>query len=43
MSDTFKAIVINQEGEKFSREIKTIDKKFLKKRSNRLLLKLLNG
>ena len=29
MSDTFKAIVINQEGEKFSREIKTIDKKFL--------------
>ena len=29
MSDTFKAIVINQEGEKFSREIKTVDKKFL--------------
>ena len=29
MSDKFKAIVINQEGEKFSREIKTVDKKFL--------------
>ena len=29
MSDTFKAIVINQEGEKFSREVKTVDKKFL--------------
>ena len=29
MPDTFKAIVINQEGEKFSREIKTVDKKFL--------------
>ena len=29
MSDTFKAIVINQEGENFSREIKDIDKSFL--------------
>ena len=29
MSDKFKAIVINQEGEKFSREVKTVDKKFL--------------
>ena len=29
MPDTFKAIVINQEGEKFSREVKTVDKKFL--------------
>ena len=30
MSDQFKAIVINQSGEKFSREIKSIDKSFLK-------------
>jgi acrylyl-CoA reductase (NADPH) len=30
MSDNFKAIVINQEGENFTREIKTIDKSFLK-------------
>ncbi len=30
MSDKFKAIVINQEGEKFSREIKEVDKSFLK-------------
>ena len=29
MSDKFKAIVINQEGENFSREIKEIDKNFL--------------
>ena len=29
MSDTFKAIVINQEGENFSREIKDIDESFL--------------
>ncbi len=30
MSDKFKAIVINQEGENFSREIKELDKNFLK-------------
>ena len=30
MSDQFKAIVLNQSGEKFSREVKTIDKSFLK-------------
>ena len=30
MSDKFKAVLINQEGEKFTREIKNIDKKFLK-------------
>ena len=30
MSEKFKALVINQEGEDFDREIKTIDKNFLK-------------
>ena len=30
MSDNFKAIVLNQEGENFTREIKSIDKSFLK-------------
>ena len=30
MSDKFKAIVINQSGEKFSREIKNLDKSFFK-------------
>ena len=30
MSDQFKALIINQEGESFSREVKSIDKKFLK-------------
>jgi alcohol dehydrogenase/acrylyl-CoA reductase (NADPH) len=30
MSDEFKAIVLNQSGEKFSREIKTLDKSFFK-------------
>ena len=30
MSDKFKAVVINQEGEKFSREVKELDKNFLK-------------
>ena len=30
MSDNFNALVINQEGEKFSREIKKINKSFLK-------------
>ena len=29
MSDSFKALVINQEGENFTREIKSIDKNFL--------------
>ena len=30
MSNNFKAIVINQEGENFTREVKSIDKSFLK-------------
>ena len=30
MSDNFKALIVNQEGENFTREIKTIDKSFLK-------------
>ena len=30
MSDQFKALIINQEGESFTREIKSIDKSFLK-------------
>ena len=30
MSDQFKALIINQQGESFSREVKSIDKKFLK-------------
>ncbi|WP_440653919.1 MDR family oxidoreductase [Candidatus Pelagibacter sp. HIMB1506] len=30
MSDQFKAIVLNQEGENFSREVKSLDRKFLK-------------
>jgi acrylyl-CoA reductase (NADPH) len=30
VSDQFKALIINQEGESFSREVKSIDKKFLK-------------
>ena len=30
MSDTFKALVINQEGENFTREVKSINKSFLK-------------
>ena len=30
MSDNFKALIVNQEGEKFLREIKTIEKSFLK-------------
>ena len=30
MSDNFKALVLNQEGENFTREIKSIDKRFLK-------------
>ena len=30
MSDKFKAVVINQEGEKFSREVKELDINFLK-------------
>ena len=29
MSDKFKAIVLNQSGEKFSSEIKTLEKSFL--------------
>ena len=30
MSNQFKALVINQDGDDFKREIKTIDKSFLK-------------
>jgi len=30
MSDKFKAIVLNQSGERFSREIKILDKNFFK-------------
>ena len=30
MSDTFKALVVNQKGENFTREVKSIDKTFLK-------------
>ena len=30
MSDQFKALILNQEGDKFTREIKSIDKSFLK-------------
>ena len=30
MSDNFKALVVNQEGENFTREVKAIDKSFLK-------------
>ena len=30
MSEQFKALVINQEGENFTREVKSIDKSFLK-------------
>jgi alcohol dehydrogenase/acrylyl-CoA reductase (NADPH) len=30
VSDQFKALIINQEGDNFSREVKSIDKSFLK-------------
>ena len=30
MSDQFKALVINQDGDNFTREVKSIDKSFLK-------------
>ena len=30
MSDHFKALILNQDGENFSREVKSIDKSFLK-------------
>ena len=30
MSEKFKALVINQEGENFTREVKEVDKNFLK-------------
>ena len=30
MSDHFKALIVNQEGENFSREIKSVDKSLLK-------------
>ena len=30
MSDNFKALVVNQEGDKFSREVKSVNKEFLK-------------
>ena len=38
MSDKFKAIVLNQSGEKFTREIKTLDKSFFK--SGNVLVKI---
>ena len=38
MSEKFKAIVLNQSGEKFSREIKTLDKSFFK--SGNVLVKI---
>ena len=38
MSDKFKAIVLNQSGELFSREVKTLDKSFL--RSGDVLIKI---
>ena len=30
MPDQFKALILNQDGESFSREVKSIDKSFLK-------------
>ena len=30
MSEQFKALILNQKGEEFSREVKSIDKSFLK-------------
>ena len=30
MPDSFKALILNQEGENFNREVKSIDKSFLK-------------
>ena len=30
MSDQFKALILNQEGENFTREVKSIDKNYLK-------------
>ena len=30
MSDQFKALILNQKGEEFTREVKSIDKSFLK-------------
>ena len=30
MSDQFKALVLNQKGEEFTREVKSLDKSFLK-------------
>ncbi len=30
MSDHFKALILNQDGENFTREVKSIDKSFLK-------------
>ena len=30
MSDKFKALILDQKGEEFSREVKSIDKSFLK-------------
>ena len=38
MSDKFQAIVLNQSGEKFSREVKTLDKNFFK--SGEVLVKV---
>ena len=30
MSDQFKALILNQKGEEFTREVKSVDKSFLK-------------
>jgi len=38
MNDKFKAIVLNQSGDQFSREIKTLDKSFFK--SGNVLVKV---
>ena len=38
MSDQFKALVLNQQGEDFTREVKSIDKSFLKHGGYELLL-----
>ena len=38
MSEKFKAIVLNQSGDKFTREIKTLDKSFFK--SGNVLVKI---
>ena len=43
MSDQFKALIINQEGENFTREVKSIDKSFLKLSDNNLQILLIGN